>query len=48
MDKTWDVSLYTPPAAVSLQEHHQIERRLDAWAQDLVVNRHYYVDNARC
>ena len=49
-DKTcaWDVALYTPPAVVSLQEHHQIEQRLDSWAQELAVNRHRYVDNARC
>ncbi|PPR00898.1 hypothetical protein CVT24_000383 [Panaeolus cyanescens] len=31
----WDVGLFTPPNAVSLQEHHQIELRLDRWAKDL-------------
>ncbi|KAF5375517.1 hypothetical protein D9615_009160 [Tricholomella constricta] len=31
----WDTALYTPPAAVSAQEHHQIELRIDAWADAL-------------
>jgi hypothetical protein len=33
----WDTSLYTPPSTVSRQEHHQIEQRLDNWAQALAV-----------
>ncbi|PPQ67514.1 hypothetical protein CVT25_006055 [Psilocybe cyanescens] len=32
---TWDVALYTPPSAVSRQEHSQIEQRLDDWAKSL-------------
>ncbi|GLB37858.1 putative initiator tRNA phosphoribosyl transferase [Lyophyllum shimeji] len=31
----WDTALYTPPGAVSAQEHHQIEQRIDAWADAL-------------
>ncbi|KAF9524838.1 tRNA A64-2'-O-ribosylphosphate transferase [Crepidotus variabilis] len=31
----WDTDFYTPPAAVSTQEHHQIEQRLDDWANSL-------------
>jgi tRNA A64-2'-O-ribosylphosphate transferase len=33
----WDNALYTPPGAVSSQEHHQIEVQLDTWAEALVV-----------
>lgn len=33
----WDTALYTPPGAVSAQEHHQIEQKLDAWAAELAV-----------
>ena len=33
----WDSALYTPPGAVSNQEHRQIENRLDDWAETLVV-----------
>ena len=33
----WDNALYTPPGAVSSQEHHQIDNRLDGWADALVV-----------
>ncbi|VDC05117.1 unnamed protein product [Peniophora sp. CBMAI 1063] len=32
----WDTQLYTPPGAVSSQEHAQIASRLDQWARDLV------------
>ncbi|KAG5722015.1 tRNA A64-2'-O-ribosylphosphate transferase [Termitomyces sp. T112] len=32
---SWDNALYTPPGAVSAQEHHQIELRIDAWAEAL-------------
>ncbi|KAG6836477.1 hypothetical protein H0H93_007646 [Arthromyces matolae] len=32
---SWDTALYTPPGVVSGQEHHQIELRLDAWAEAL-------------
>ncbi|KAG5636416.1 hypothetical protein H0H81_008126 [Sphagnurus paluster] len=31
----WDTALYTPPGAVSAQEHHQITQRIDAWAEAL-------------
>lgn len=34
----WDNALYTPPSAVSNQEHHQIENRLDNWAEALIVS----------
>jgi len=34
----WDIALYTPPGAVSSQEHHQIEERLDNWSEALVVS----------
>lgn len=33
----WDTALYTPPGTVSTQEHHQIEQRLDSWANNLAV-----------
>ena len=33
----WDTALYTPPRTVSMQEHHQIEQRLDSWANNLAV-----------
>ena len=33
----WDTALYTPPGNVSMQEHHQIEQRLDSWAKNLAV-----------
>lgn len=34
----WDPSLYTAPGAVSAQEHHQIEIKLDGWARALVAS----------
>ncbi|KIL00894.1 hypothetical protein PAXRUDRAFT_821235 [Paxillus rubicundulus Ve08.2h10] len=34
----WDTTLYTPPGAVSSQEHSQIERKLDAWASELAAS----------
>lgn len=37
----WDTRLFTPPASVSRQEHHQIESRIDKWAEDLVVNTYF-------
>ncbi|KAJ7725650.1 initiator tRNA phosphoribosyl transferase [Mycena maculata] len=46
-DKTgWDTNLYTPPGAVSSQEHDQIEQRLDAWAVAL-ANSSYDLPNLR-
>lgn len=33
----WDISLYTPPTSVSSQEHDQIARKLDKWADALAV-----------
>ncbi|KAJ7650563.1 initiator tRNA phosphoribosyl transferase [Roridomyces roridus] len=40
----WDTNLYTPPAAVSNQEHDQIDRRLDGWASAL-ANSSYDLPN---
>ncbi|KAJ7503115.1 initiator tRNA phosphoribosyl transferase [Mycena galericulata] len=40
----WDTNLYTPPGAVSSQEHAQIEQRLDAWASAL-ANSSYHLPN---
>lgn len=37
----WETGLFTPPASVSRQEHHQIEKRIDEWAESLVVNTHF-------
>ncbi|KAF8962723.1 initiator tRNA phosphoribosyl transferase [Flammula alnicola] len=34
----WDTALYTPPSAVSVQEHHQIEKHLDGWAHALAAS----------
>lgn len=34
----WDTNLYTPPGAVSNQEHQQVEQRLDGWAESLAVS----------
>ncbi|KLO10882.1 initiator tRNA phosphoribosyl transferase [Schizopora paradoxa] len=34
----WDTNLYTPPDAVSKQEHWQIEARLDGWAHALAAS----------
>ncbi|KAJ6590029.1 initiator tRNA phosphoribosyl transferase [Mycena vulgaris] len=42
----WDTNLYTPPGAVSSQEHSQIEQRLDAWANAL-ANSSYALPNLR-
>lgn len=33
----WDKNLYTPPGAVSMQEHRQIETYVDEWAKSLAV-----------
>ena len=33
-----DINLFTPPASVSRQEHHQIEKHIDEWAEGLAVN----------
>ncbi|KAJ7108464.1 initiator tRNA phosphoribosyl transferase [Mycena crocata] len=40
----WDTNLYTPPGAVSSQEHDQIERRLDAWASALAKSSYELPD----
>ncbi|KAJ7603724.1 initiator tRNA phosphoribosyl transferase [Mycena rosella] len=42
----WDTTLYTPPGAVSSQEHNQIEQRLDTWAKAL-ANSSYALPNLR-
>ncbi|KAJ7496746.1 initiator tRNA phosphoribosyl transferase [Mycena latifolia] len=42
----WDTNLYTPPGAVSSQEHDQIEQRLDAWANAL-ANSSYDLPDLR-
>ncbi|KAJ7032725.1 initiator tRNA phosphoribosyl transferase [Mycena alexandri] len=34
----WDTALYTPPAAVSAQEHAQIAARIDVWAEALATS----------
>ncbi|KIL55877.1 hypothetical protein M378DRAFT_173213 [Amanita muscaria Koide BX008] len=34
----WDTRLYTPPGSVSVQEHYQIEKRIDGWVGSLVVS----------
>lgn len=34
----WDINLFTPPASVSQQEHHQIEKSIGDWAEGLAVN----------
>jgi len=34
----WETNLFTPPGSVSRQEHHQIEKRIDEWAEGLAVN----------
>ncbi|KAG6910418.1 hypothetical protein DXG01_010773 [Tephrocybe rancida] len=44
---SWDTALYTPAGAVSAQEHHQIELRIDAWAGALFVSRHYLFESNR-
>ena len=31
------MTLYAPPTSVGIQEHHQIEKRLDVWAKALAV-----------
>ncbi|KAJ6631454.1 initiator tRNA phosphoribosyl transferase [Mycena sp. CBHHK59/15] len=43
----WDTHLYTPPGAVSGQEHDQIAQRLDAWA-DALANSSYTLPDLRC
>ena len=37
----WETNLFTPPASVSRQEHDQIERRVDEWAEGLVVGTYF-------
>lgn len=37
----WETNLFTPPASVSRQEHHQIEKRVDEWAEGLAVNTYF-------
>ncbi|KAM6502955.1 tRNA A64-2'-O-ribosylphosphate transferase [Amanita muscaria] len=34
--RMWDTTLYTPPGSVSVQEHYQIEKRIDGWVGSLV------------
>lgn len=36
----WDTHLFTPLSSVSRQEHHQIQERVDEWAEGLAVNDH--------
>lgn len=38
VNEGWDPSLYTAPGAVSAQEHHQIEIKLDGFARALVAS----------
>ena len=35
--QSWNLELYTPPAAVSPSEHNQIELKLDQWSKNLLV-----------
>ena len=37
----WETNLFTPPGSVSRQEHHQIEKRIDEWAEGLAVNTYF-------
>ena len=37
----WETGLFTSPASVSQQEHHQIEKYIDGWAEGLMVNTHF-------
>ena len=37
----WETNLFTPPASVSRQEHHQIEERIDEWVKGLVVSIYF-------
>ena len=37
----WETDLFTPPASVSRQEHHQIEKRINEWAGGLVVKTYF-------
>ncbi|KAG0708686.1 tRNA A64-2'-O-ribosylphosphate transferase [Suillus ampliporus] len=37
----WNTKLYTPPGVVSAQEHDQMEKKLDGWADELVAS--FYV-----
>ncbi|KAJ7270121.1 tRNA A64-2'-O-ribosylphosphate transferase [Mycena haematopus] len=43
----WDTALYTPPGAVSAQEHAQIARRIDAWAEALATSSYSLPDLPR-
>ena len=37
----WETDLFTSFASVSRQEHHQIKRRIDEWAEDLAVDTYF-------
>ena len=37
----WETGFFTPPASVSQQEHHQIEKSINEWAESLAVNTHF-------
>ena len=41
----WDTNLFTPPASVSRQEHHQIEKRIEEWAESLAVTTYFNLPN---
>ncbi|KAF8150506.1 tRNA A64-2'-O-ribosylphosphate transferase [Mycena galopus ATCC 62051] len=45
--KSWDTELYTPPGAVSAQEHAQIASRIDAWAEALATSSYSLPDLPR-
>ncbi|KAK7057702.1 initiator tRNA phosphoribosyl transferase [Favolaschia claudopus] len=40
----WDTALYTPPGAVSAQEHAQIAARIDKWADALAASSYSLPD----
>ncbi|KAJ6497494.1 initiator tRNA phosphoribosyl transferase, partial [Mycena sanguinolenta] len=43
----WDTALYTPPGAVSAQEHAQITLRIDSWAEALANSSYSLPDLPR-
>jgi len=44
--ENWDTALYTPPSVVTKNEHEQIEKLLNNWAQDLQVDS-FQLDSCR-
>ncbi|KAJ7655632.1 initiator tRNA phosphoribosyl transferase-domain-containing protein [Mycena polygramma] len=46
-EQGWDDALYTPPGAVSAQEHAQIARRVEGWADALAASSYALPDLPR-